>query len=44
MFDEISDSACFFGFPSGLALWTPNGAKFIGIAFTKVCTYLKEDK
>ena len=34
----------FFGFPAGLALWASNGAKFIDIAFTKVGTYLKEDK
>jgi len=43
-FDQISDGASFFGFPSGLTLWTPNSAEFIGIAFAKVRTYLKENK
>jgi len=43
-FDEISDGACFFGFPSGLTLRAPNGTEFIGIAFAKVSTYLKEEQ
>ena len=43
-FDEISDGTCFFGFPAGLTLWTPDSTKFIGIAFAEIGTYLKENK
>ena len=38
------DGACFFGFPSGLTLRAPNGTEFIGIAFAKVSTHLKEEQ
>jgi hypothetical protein len=43
-FDEVSDGTCFFGFPSGLALRTPNGTEFVSIAFAKVGAYLKKGK
>jgi len=42
--NEVSDGACFFRFPSSVALRTSNGAEFISIASAEVGTYFKKNK